>query len=87
MLAAVLLLAGAAAVAGAAWYGRPLYERYVKTDWIVDPAGGGDTRRSRMPSPAPAPAPRSRSVRAPMTSAWTIERPVNLVPAVPEDAP
>ncbi|MGI9491171.1 MAG: right-handed parallel beta-helix repeat-containing protein [Geminicoccaceae bacterium] len=27
---------------GAFWFGRPLYERYVKSEWIVDIAGGGD---------------------------------------------
>ncbi len=40
----VMLLVGivGGALAAAAWYGWPLYERYVKTDWIVDPQGGGD---------------------------------------------
>ncbi len=35
---AVLLL-----LAGAAWLlGQPWYQRHLKTDWLVDPAGGGD---------------------------------------------
>jgi parallel beta-helix repeat protein len=32
------------AVATATWFGWPLYQRYVKTDWVVDPEGGGDAR-------------------------------------------
>ncbi|MEM7026501.1 MAG: right-handed parallel beta-helix repeat-containing protein, partial [Pseudomonadota bacterium] len=39
-LLALVLLAGIAAVA--ATYGWPLYERYVKREWLVDQAGGGD---------------------------------------------
>ena len=41
---AVMLLVGivGGALAATAWFGWPLYERYVKTDWIVDPEGGGD---------------------------------------------
>jgi len=40
----VVLLVGivGGALAAAAWFGWPLYERYVKTDWIVDAEGGGD---------------------------------------------
>jgi parallel beta-helix repeat protein len=40
----VVLLVGivGGALAAAVWFGWPLYERYVKTDWIVDPEGGGD---------------------------------------------
>ena len=87
MLAAVLLLAGAAAVAGAAWYGRPLYERYVKTDWIVDPAGGGDTL-SIADAIARASDGATIAIRpGTYDERLTIERPVNLVPAVPEAAP
>ena len=84
-LAAVLLLAGAAAVAGAAWYGRPLYERYVKTDWIVDPAGG-DTL-SIADAIARARAGATIAIRPGTYDEGTIERPINLVPAVPEAAP
>lgn len=42
-LLGLLLIAalGASTVAGVR-YGRPLYERFVKQDWLVDPAGGGD---------------------------------------------
>jgi parallel beta-helix repeat protein len=38
------LILGTLVVAGgaAALYGRPLYERYVKSEWLVDQAGGGD---------------------------------------------
>jgi parallel beta-helix repeat protein len=39
---ALILVALAAAGMAAAWYGWPLYERYVKTEWLVDQAGGGD---------------------------------------------
>ena len=86
-LAAVLLLAGTAAVAGAAWYGRPLYERYVKTDWIVDPAGGGDTL-SIADAIARAKAGATIAIRpGTYDEGLTIERPLNLVPAVPEAAP
>ena len=87
VLAAVLLLAGAAGVAGAAWYGRPLYERYVKTEWIVDPAGGADAL-----SIADAIA-RARDGATIAIHPGTyddrlvIERSVNLVPAVPATPP
>ena len=87
VLAAVLLLAGAAAVAGAARYGRPLYERYVKTDWIVDPAGGGDTA-SIADAIARARDGATIAIRpGTYDERLEIERPVNLVAAVPEDAP
>jgi parallel beta-helix repeat protein len=39
---ALMLVALAAAGVAAALYGSPLYERYVKTEWLVDQAGGGD---------------------------------------------
>ena len=35
-------VAGVAAFA-AFWFGRPLYERHIKDQWVVDEAGGGDT--------------------------------------------
>lgn len=40
----VMLLLGivGGALAAAAWFGWPLYERYIKADWIVDVEGGGD---------------------------------------------
>lgn len=38
----LILVALAAAGAAAARYGWPLYERYVKTEWLVDQVGGGD---------------------------------------------
>ncbi|HEX6114015.1 MAG TPA: right-handed parallel beta-helix repeat-containing protein [Geminicoccaceae bacterium] len=87
VLAAVLLLAGGAGVAGAAWYGRPLYERYVKTDWVVDPGGGGDAR-SIADAIARARDGATIAIR-PGTyhEGLTIERPLDLVPAVPEAAP
>jgi nitrous oxidase accessory protein NosD len=85
-LAAVLLLAGAGA-AGAAWYGRPLYERYLKTEWIVDPAGGGDTT-SIANAIARAGDGATIAIRpGTYDEGLTIERPVHLVPAVPETPP
>jgi parallel beta-helix repeat protein len=39
---ALILVALAAAGVAAVLYGRPLYERYVKAEWLVDQAGGGD---------------------------------------------
>ncbi len=43
MLPIVLALGALAALSvAAALYGWPLYERYVKTEWLVDQAGGGD---------------------------------------------
>jgi len=39
---ALLLALLAAAAAAAGVYGRPLYERYLKAEWLVDQAGGGD---------------------------------------------
>jgi parallel beta-helix repeat protein len=39
---ALVLMALAAAGVAAALYGWPLYERYVKAEWLVDQAGGGD---------------------------------------------
>src|SRR5690606_17338799 len=87
VLAAVLLLAGGAAVAGAAWYGQPLYERYVKTDWVVDPAGGGDAA-TIADAIARAGAGATIAIRpGTYAESLTIERPVDLVPAVPEAAP
>jgi nitrous oxidase accessory protein NosD len=86
-LAAVLLLAGAAGVAGAAWYGRPLYERHIKTDWIVDPAGGADAL-SIADAVARAGDDATIAIRpGTYDERLTIERPVNLVPALPETPP
>ena len=39
----LVLITLAAGVASAGWFGWPLYQRYYKTTWIVDAAGGGDT--------------------------------------------
>jgi parallel beta-helix repeat protein len=39
---ALILVALAAAGLAAGRYGWPLYERYLKTEWLVDQAGGGD---------------------------------------------
>lgn len=39
----LLLIALVAGIASAGWFGWPLYQRYYKTTWIVDAAGGGDT--------------------------------------------
>lgn len=42
MIAAVLLCALAAGLAAAAWYGWPLYEKYLKHAWTVDASGTAD---------------------------------------------
>jgi parallel beta-helix repeat protein len=86
-LAAMLLLAGAAGVAGAAWYGRPLYERHVKTDWVVDPAGSADAL-SIADAIARAGDGATIAIRpGTYDQRLTIARPLNLVPAVPETPP
>ena len=42
MLGLLLLGGVSAATVASAFALRPLYERYIKTDWVVDAAGGGD---------------------------------------------
>ena len=87
VLAAIVLLALGAGIAGAAWYGRPLYERYLKTDWVVDPGGGGDAL-SIADAIARAGAGATIAIRpGTYDESLTIERAVHLVPAVPEAAP
>jgi hypothetical protein len=87
VLAGVALLVLGAGVAGAAWYGRPLYERYVKTDWMVDPGGGGDAL-SIADAIARAGADATIAIRpGTYDESVTIERAVHLVPAVPEAPP
>jgi nitrous oxidase accessory protein NosD len=87
VLAASALLALGAGVAGAAWYGRPLYERYVKTDWVVDPGGGGDAL-SIADAIARAGAGATIAIRpGTYDESLTLARAVHLVPAVPEAAP
>ena len=74
-------------VAGAAWYGRPLYERYVKTDWVVDPGGAGDAL-SVTDALARARAGATIAIRpGTYDESLTIERAIHLVSAVPEAAP
>jgi nitrous oxidase accessory protein NosD len=86
-VAAVLLLAGASGAAVAALYARPLYERYVKTEWIVDPAGGGDTA-SITNAIARAGDGATIAIRpGTYNEGLTIERPLNLVPAMLETPP
>jgi nitrous oxidase accessory protein NosD len=87
VLAAIVLLVLGAGVAGAAWYGRPLYERYVKTDWVVDPGGGGDAA-SIADAIARAGAGATIAIRpGTYDESLLIARAVHLVPAVPEAAP
>ena len=87
VLGAIVLLALGAGVAGAAWYGRPLYERYVKTDWVVDPGGGGDAL-SVADAIARAGAGATIAIRpGTYDESLTIDRAVHLVPAVPDAAP
>jgi nitrous oxidase accessory protein NosD len=86
-LAATMLLAIGAGVAAAAWYGRPLYERYLKTDWLVDPGGDGDAL-SIADALARARAGATIAI-SPGTyhESLAIDRAVHLVPAMPEAAP
>ncbi len=87
VLAASALLALGAGVAGAAWYGRPLYDRYFKTAWVVDPGGGGDAL-SIADAIARAGAGATIAIRpGTYDESVTLERAVHLVPAVPEAAP
>ena len=86
-LATALLLTLAAGLAGAAWYGRPLYERYVKTDWTVDPGGGGDAL-SVTDALARAGVGATIAIRpGTYDESLTLDRAIHLVPAVPDDAP
>ena len=86
-LAAALLLALGAGLAGAAWYGRPLYERYVKTDWLVDPGGAGDAS-SITDALARAGPGATIAIRPGIyDESLTLDRALHLVPAVPEAAP
>jgi nitrous oxidase accessory protein NosD len=86
-LAAALLLALSAGVAGAAWYGRPLYERYVKTEWVVDPGGAGDAL-SITDALARAGIGATIAIRpGTYAESLTLDRAVRLVPVVPDDAP
>jgi nitrous oxidase accessory protein NosD len=87
VLAASALLALGAGAAGADWYGRPLYERYVKTNWVVDPGGGGDAL-SIADAIARAGAGATIAIRpGTYNESVTLERAVHLVPAVPDAAP
>jgi hypothetical protein len=87
VLAAALLLALGTGIAGAAWYGRPLYERYVKTDWTVDPGGNGDAL-SITDALARAGAGVTIAIRpGTYDESLTLERAIHLVPAVPDEAP
>ncbi len=42
MIAAILVCGLVAALGAATWYGWPLYERYLKQAWTVDPSGAAD---------------------------------------------
>jgi nitrous oxidase accessory protein NosD len=86
-LAAALLLALSAGLAGAAWYGQPLYERYAKTDWIVDPGGGGDAP-SIADALARAGAGATIAIRpGTYDESLTLDRGIHLVPAMPDEPP
>ena len=87
LAAFALLLALGAGLAAAAWYGRPLYERYVKTDWLVDPGGDGDAS-SITDALARAGAGATIAIRpGTYDESLTLDRAIHLVPAVPEAAP
>jgi parallel beta-helix repeat protein len=86
LVAATLLLVGASVV-GAGWYGRPLYERYLKTEWMVDSSGGGDAL-SIADAIARARVGATIAIRpGTYRETLSIERPVHLVPAMPETPP
>jgi parallel beta-helix repeat protein len=87
LLGALLLGVVTAAIAAGAFSLRPLYERYVKTNWVVDAAGGGDAR-------AIGEALRRAGDHARLTihpgiypETVVIERPVHLVAALVDQPP
>jgi nitrous oxidase accessory protein NosD len=85
--AAVLLLALGAGLAAAAWYGQPFYERYLKTEWTVDPGGAGDAL-TIADAIARAGADATIAIRpGTYEESLTIERPVHLVAADPAAPP
>jgi nitrous oxidase accessory protein NosD len=87
VVAALVLLAIGAGVAAAAWYGRPLYESYLKADWVVDPSGGGDAL-SIADAIARAGAGATIAIRpGTYAESLTIDRVVHLVPAASGEAP
>lgn len=87
VLAAVLLSALGAGALAAAWYGQPLYERYLKTDWVVDPGGGGDAL-SIADAIARAGDGATIAIRpGTYDESLMIEGPIHLVPAAPETPP
>ena len=77
----------AALVAVAAWQGLPLYQRHIKTEWLVDGAGGGDVPTI---GEALARAGDGAWIRiAPGTYAESLhlDRPLHLVAANPDQPP
>lgn len=87
VLAAVLLSVLGAGVLAAAWLGRPIYERHLKTDWVVDPGGGGDAL-SIADAIARAGDGATIAIRpGTYDESLTIEGPIHLVAAVPETPP
>jgi len=85
--AVAILLLLAAGLGAAGWYGWPLYERYIKTEWIVDAAGNGDAETiGGALSRAGAGA--TIAIR-PGTYAESlmVEQPVNLIAAEPDEPP
>jgi parallel beta-helix repeat protein len=88
VLLGMLLLGGLTAAIGASAFAlRPLYERYVKTEWVVDAAGGGD-------APTIGEALRRAGDNARLTirpgtypETVVIERPVHLVAALKDQPP
>lgn len=83
---AALLVVGAG-LAATAWYGWPLYERYIKTEWIVDAAGNGDAE-TIADALSRAGVGATIAIR-PGTYAESlmVDQPVNLIAAVPGEAP
>lgn len=87
-LAVALLLAlGAGVAAAAAWYGKPLYERYVKIAWVVDPSGGGDALTIADAIARAADNAIIEIRPGTYAESLVIDRPVHLRPAVPGTAP
>jgi parallel beta-helix repeat protein len=87
LLGALLLGGVTSAIIASAFALRPLYERYVKTDWVVDAGGEGDARA--IGEALRRAGDNARLTIRPGTYPETvvIERPVHLVAALEDQPP
>ncbi len=87
MVAALLLCGLAAILAAAAWQGWPLYEKYLKHSWTVDP--GGDADAATISDALSRAGPGAVISIAPGTYAESlaVDYPVELLAAVADDPP